>query len=303
MKFIKATCPGCGASLELADHLQSTTCPNCGSKVLIEWETKQNPAAYLELAKRFIQAKNYKEADAQLTRVLEMNPDNREAWFWKWVALKLSKWHELLDGLMGNIGNQNAYIQSTVNPVDYLQQSRYSSVDISERLLQVLPTTHLYRDFFQYFVEAALTSPEIASKLQDIFTGDQIMGWGAQLRGQNELVVMVHDLALHAKRNPISPQKIRQENLEFLGLSISSVAMSQSIQGPDYNIEKLRREAPEWEPTLRHVLNILGADQPDDWVEALVLETDWRGNQKTKKVKQKPSYWRKWLDELERKQK
>lgn len=135
MKFIKATCPGCGASLELADHLQSATCPNCGSKVLIEWETKQNPAAYLELAKRLIQSKNYKEADAQLTRVLEMNPDNQEAWMWKWVAGIFLRLEQILTSFSH---------QSNINAEAYLDNTKLSIPEIAEKIGNVLDGEQLY---------------------------------------------------------------------------------------------------------------------------------------------------------------
>lgn len=135
MKFVKATCPGCGASLELADHLQSATCPNCGSKILIEWETKQNPAANLELAKRLIQAKNYKEADAQLTRVLEVNPDNKEAWIWKWVAGSFLELEQILTSFSH---------QSNINPERYLANAGFSMTEIAQRTSHILDGEQLY---------------------------------------------------------------------------------------------------------------------------------------------------------------
>ncbi len=278
MKFIKATCPGCGASLELADHLQSATCPNCDSKVLIDWETKQNPAAYLELAKRFIQSGNYKEADVQLTRVLEMSPDNKEAWFWKWVALEQSRW----------VGGG---IESSANSGNYLEKAAYSNVEISERLLSLLPRIQLNPNFYPRLVKAAGMSPEIANKLEERFTGDKIASWFFYSDPDHGgMLYEAQELALRAKQNPATLQRIRQDRLTALGNQLRSVRMYNPLKG---------------NPTVKDIhrlFELIGADQPDDWVEALVLEMDWRGNRKAKEVKQKPSYWRKWLEELERKQ-
>lgn len=285
MKFIKATCPGCGASLELADHLQSANCPNCGSQVLIEWEQHRNPVAYLELAKRFIQSKNYKEADAQLTRVLQMNPDNREVWFWKYVALKLSRWDETLTGLTGTQINPNAYVQSASDPDEYLMKAAYSKVEIAERLLQVPAQSYSERGFRRLLAEGGALKTEIASKLAETFTGEEIERIASEVSTEIPLYLRVQEHALRAKRNPVSPQAVRRARLKLLEDSISGLAVNQSIHGTGYNVKRHVERLPNWKATLLALFEILGADQPDDWVDALVLETDWRGNTKTRHVK------------------
>jgi|GEM_PF-4395240 len=153
MKFIKATCPGCGASLELADHLQSANCPNCGSKILIDWETKQNPAAYLELAKRFIESKNYKEADAQLTRVLEMRPDNKKAWFLKGLALALDacnyyKSQNLGGTYAGYFVREQAELDAKHKLAEsYLKQCGYSK----NEMVDCLATNFSRQTFYNFY--------------------------------------------------------------------------------------------------------------------------------------------------------
>ncbi len=120
MKFIKATCPGCGASLELADHLQSANCPNCGTKIVLEKQTKpEPPTANLQLAKTYIQMKNFVEADKLISTALEKNPGNKEAWLLKWLCT--SEWQR--DGSDG---------APQVDATKYFEQSGYMKSDIPQ---------------------------------------------------------------------------------------------------------------------------------------------------------------------------
>lgn len=47
VKFVKATCPACGATLEVADNLASATCAYCGAKIILAWEGEGKARALL----------------------------------------------------------------------------------------------------------------------------------------------------------------------------------------------------------------------------------------------------------------
>ena len=283
MKFIKATCPSCGASLELADHLQSANCPNCGSKILIEWETKQNPAAYLELAKRFIESKNYKEADEQLTRVLEMKPGNKEAWFWKWIVLRLSQMAEFGD--KHAYRQKDKYLQTSANPDDYFEKAAYSDVEIAERLLGVpeFPVGHPH--WCRHIVQATTQNPELADKLWAICTGEEIEKWFFYFDRHDGYLFEAQEIALRAKQIPVSHQKVRQDRLKALGDALTGISKGNHHEHP-----VIVRNA-------HRLFELVATNQPDDWLEVYMFEKDWLGNEKLKPVRQRLSYWRKWLEQ------
>ena len=83
MRLVKATCPACGGSIEVADNLASATCLFCGAKIILDWEGQTSVAADLELGLSYLQAGTYQEADQCFSRILEKNPRFGDAWFWK----------------------------------------------------------------------------------------------------------------------------------------------------------------------------------------------------------------------------
>lgn len=94
MKFIKATCPGCGASLELADHLESVICPNCNSQILVPKQQRPAPPKpptlpdNLKLARAYLEAGNFADAGKQISVALKKNPEDEAAWL---LNFKLAK--------------------------------------------------------------------------------------------------------------------------------------------------------------------------------------------------------------------
>lgn len=92
MKFIKATCPGCGASLELADHLQSANCEYCNQRILIIRDQRPAPPKpptlpdNLKLAKKYLESGSIADAGKQISAVLEKNSEDAAAWA---LSLKL----------------------------------------------------------------------------------------------------------------------------------------------------------------------------------------------------------------------
>lgn len=53
---------------------------------MIEREPQTDPTPNLALGKQYLRAGNYKEADEQLSRALEKDPNFGEAWFWKGIT-------------------------------------------------------------------------------------------------------------------------------------------------------------------------------------------------------------------------
>lgn len=93
--MITNKCPGCGATIQLANIGTPTECPACGSEcILTEDQTillivQRDPkegAAALVLAREAYSAGNMKEAYGYANKVLELNPEHPEGWLLKGLS-------------------------------------------------------------------------------------------------------------------------------------------------------------------------------------------------------------------------
>lgn len=89
MKFKPAICPICGANLSLPDDksIVKVKCMYCGKDIIIREAINRaiGPTIenYFKLAKTARKSGNYKEAYGYYTKILELDPENYEAWFGK----------------------------------------------------------------------------------------------------------------------------------------------------------------------------------------------------------------------------
>lgn len=87
MTFKDARCPNCGGELQLPDNKQKVKCMYCGSDILVQEAVSAAAGPKVEnlmgLARTAATASNHKEAYDYYTKVLELQPENCEAWFGK----------------------------------------------------------------------------------------------------------------------------------------------------------------------------------------------------------------------------
>lgn len=83
--MIKLTCPSCNGTLELPDNMDIAHCLYCGTKILLR-ENSGKIKNFIELSKIALDAKNYKEALEYCNKVLEIDPNNVDAWIDKAIS-------------------------------------------------------------------------------------------------------------------------------------------------------------------------------------------------------------------------
>jgi tetratricopeptide (TPR) repeat protein len=98
MNFVAAKCPQCAGSLQVPDDREIVKCMYCGVDVVVRQAIQLvsgNAKNFLQLAKNASAAGNYSEAHGYYTKVLEVEPQNAEAWFGKGTS---AGWQSNLKG-------------------------------------------------------------------------------------------------------------------------------------------------------------------------------------------------------------
>jgi tetratricopeptide (TPR) repeat protein len=87
MTFREAKCPSCGGELRIPDDKATVKCMYCSSDVVVRQAIQvaggANIENYMRLARAAKEADNHNEAYSYYTKVLELDPENYEAWFGK----------------------------------------------------------------------------------------------------------------------------------------------------------------------------------------------------------------------------
>jgi tetratricopeptide (TPR) repeat protein len=89
MTFVAATCPACAGALQVPDDRDIVKCMYCGVDVVTRQAIQLisgNASNFFELATAAAAAGNYAEAYDYYTKVLEIEPQNAEAWLGKATA-------------------------------------------------------------------------------------------------------------------------------------------------------------------------------------------------------------------------
>ncbi len=90
MTFRQAKCPTCAGELQVPDDRDVVKCMYCGSDIIVRQAIQAaagiNLANLMKLARTAANANNYQEAYGYYTKVLEVDPNNVEAWFGKGEA-------------------------------------------------------------------------------------------------------------------------------------------------------------------------------------------------------------------------
>ena len=176
MIFKEARCPNCGGELQLPqDKATVIKCMYCGGDIIVQdaihRAAESNVLNWLLLAKTALDGGNYQEAFNYYTRVLEVDPQNYEAWFGKgeaagWLStLADFRMSEMLtdienaiknapEEIKGNLKNRSADSISSMSIAYYrlmrehllkfiaLENTWETYVDQCKILLQILEYAH-----------------------------------------------------------------------------------------------------------------------------------------------------------------
>ena len=109
MTFEAAKRPECGADIQVPSDRDAVKCMYCGKDIIVRQavQAKAGPTVqnWMNLAAAAAEAGNHEEAYGYFTRVLEVEPENYEAWLGKAVAagwgsgLNADRFSELLAGI------------------------------------------------------------------------------------------------------------------------------------------------------------------------------------------------------------
>jgi hypothetical protein len=84
MSFVPAKCPSCSAIIQVPADRERAVCMFCGTSLMtqaaISFLGGPNPKDTLTVALQLLTARDFKQADEQLNRVLEYNPKHPDAW-------------------------------------------------------------------------------------------------------------------------------------------------------------------------------------------------------------------------------
>jgi hypothetical protein len=90
MQVTSPKCPNCGAAIL---DPNAKFCAHCGSAIVVSNAPQPQPtvASLLEFGKSLLATGNFKDADKQFIHVLQIEPDNKEAWLWRGVCANPSE--------------------------------------------------------------------------------------------------------------------------------------------------------------------------------------------------------------------
>lgn len=96
MEFKPATCPNCAGSLQVPARHDTVSCMYCGGTIVVREAIRAAAAAgvanWMKLGNVAARSGNFPEAYSYFTKILEVDPNNHEAWFGKgeatgWMAM------------------------------------------------------------------------------------------------------------------------------------------------------------------------------------------------------------------------
>src|ERR1035441_7605331 len=88
--FTAAKCPNCGGDLQVPTDRDSVKCMYCSGDVIVRQAILSavggNVQNWMKLAMAAADAGNYEETLANANKVLEVDPSNHDAWFFKAIG-------------------------------------------------------------------------------------------------------------------------------------------------------------------------------------------------------------------------
>ncbi len=174
-------CPSCGSVMGKPDHTGLVQCGYCGTTITyhppVEKVERKNVERFLELCKVAIDGSNYDEALQYSNKILEIDPENFNAWIYKAVSIfwQTTAANNRYDEAMGylqiaeNINKDDPVILETKIYLSTNQSRWYQHLGDTERE-HAIEIFEIYNDGND-FIDSVLgnSNPEAKSNSQEYF--------------------------------------------------------------------------------------------------------------------------------------
>jgi tetratricopeptide (TPR) repeat protein len=250
-------CPSCGSVMGQPDHTGLVQCGYCGTTITyhppVEKTERKNVERLLEICKAAIDGGNYNEGLQYSNKILEIDPDNFDAWVYKAISAfwQTTVANNKYDEAMGYLNKAERIDQN--NP--RIQEMRKYLIDNQirwfvhlgdEQITHGVKIYNIYatqydlnnaivdsllgspdakensREYFvkamDYFLSASSYAPEgylALSRIRDLANSYRWINWSSQVREKVNLVTTMEQKGLADMRLP-ELQKELQENMAKL---------------------------------------------------------------------------------------
>ncbi|HNQ94675.1 MAG: hypothetical protein JNJ96_06570 [Anaerolineales bacterium] len=288
-------CPSCGSVMGQPDHTGLVQCRYCGTTITyhppVEKTERKSVERYLEICKSALEVKNYKETLEYANKVLEIDPENVDAWvnkaiasFWFTTEVK-NRYDEAMNYLQKAeaISSNNERIREVRQELTY-QQAQWQIYLGNEKIKQGDDESHListrysdgliqlagrqleaYNKKMEYYLEAMnlfLTAdsytPNDVSVLENIealASSSKSFNWGNAIYEKIKILQLLRSKPIAEEKLPKLKQELQQvqENLAALNKR-NSLFDAFKLDAAEDKEKKLKEEIARCEAIIAYKL-------------------------------------------------
>ena len=251
-------CPSCGSVMGQPDHTGLVQCRYCGTTITyhppVEKTEKKSVERYLEICKSALEVKNYKETLEYANKVLEIDPENIDAWINKaiasiWITTEAkNRYDEAMNYLQKaeGISSNNERIREVKQELTY-QQAQWQIYLGNEKIKQGDDESHListrysdgliqlaarqleaYNKKMEYYLEAmnlflaadsyAPNDVGILENIEALVSSSKSFNWGNAIYNKIQILQVLRSKPIAEEKLPGLKQELQQvqQNLAAL---------------------------------------------------------------------------------------
>ena len=243
-------CPSCGSVMGQPDHTGLVQCRYCGTTITyhppVEKTEKKSVERYLEICKSALEVKNYKETLEYANKVLEIDPENIDAWinkaiasFWFTTEAK-NRYDEAMNYLQKaeGISSNNERIREVKQELTY-QQAQWQIYLGNEKIKQGDDESHListrysdgliqlaarqleaYNKKMEYYLEAmnlflaadsyAPNDVGILENIEALVSSSKSFNWGNAIYNKIQILQVLRSKPIAEEKLPGLKQELQQ---------------------------------------------------------------------------------------------
>lgn len=288
-------CPSCGSVMGQPDHTGLVQCGYCGTTITyhppVEKIERKSVERYLEICKSALEVKNYKETLEYANKVLEIDPENVDAWinkaiasFWFTTEAK-NRYDEAMNYLQKaeGISSDNERIREVKQELIYQQaqwqiylgnekikqgddESHFISTRYSDGLIQLAARQlEAYNKKMEYYLEAMnlfLTAdsyiPNDVSVLENIealVSSSKSFNWGDAIYKKIQILQVLRSKPIAEEKLPKIKKELQlvQQNLAALKKR-NSLFDAFKLDAAEDKEKKLKEEIAKYEAIVAYKL-------------------------------------------------
>lgn len=270
-------CPSCGSVMGKPDHTGLVQCGYCGTTTTyyppVEKVERKNIERFLELCKASLEGSNYDEAIQYANRILEIDPENFDAWINKAIATFYlnTEANNRFDEAMGyllraeKIDKDNPLIQNTRLRLIENQCKWYTFLGDQadahvDKIMEIYSTTRdaLFGNYeanencqeyvikaMNYYLLASNYNPNdytLLYKMRNLAAFGNWINWSAEVRNKISILLKYEQKNYASNRLPSLHKELQecQTKLEKLKME-KGLFMGMKIDSMKKNIESLKQ--------------------------------------------------------------